>query len=1284
MTWFPIGPNFVFAPYQTNFERLSRRNEIGRQGLVSSITIDPTNANQLYITVRPSTGGASAFQSPDGGESWTAISDALQQGDPTVSPTVIAVNPSNPATIYLVTDDGRCFTSSARGAAGSWSAAVTLGGTVTTLLIDPNTAATLATTVLYAAGTDGVWQSTNGASSFTQVLTGDVQGFIGDFTTAGTPRLYAGVTQTGLMFTSLPTGTWTNLNTLGIGLPAWTPPTAALPAGNFNRILLGRCPNNGRLYALLAQQLAGSGDFPNEAIAGLYTSAAPQMAWTSIALSLPPEPQYGFYDCSFTVAPNSPGDGSNDILYFGNIGLSRSTNSGQTWAAANPDFHADHHSFAFFPATYNGGAVPDMLFGCDGGIARSDRYADPTFNFGQVFTYFDALGTYSDTGSPENRNHGLQSPACLGYAADRTMPALSYIGCQDTGLSGGAASLGWRGIEDADGNQVAASLGPNGMSVWDSLGEYSGWPTFRVNHWTDQGGYTSPSSAVAMAAAGGSLVTAISNMTVGLDGLCLCGLAAQNQVTSLTGPVAAGTQVAAVGSTSAFGKGALLVIDTGSAQETVVASAVTATSFTATFAKAHNIGASVVLQRQVVGRIDHNGQATQISQDFGQAGVNWVAASPIDANQLYCVSGNSGDQQVFHTGSGASANASTVWSAMPAGSSVTGYDISTMTVDQAGTVYLLMLSAVATGSARSAATPLFRVDSGSWTPIACTGLPSGNYYYGRLIADPSTAGTLYATNGPSVFQITVSGTTATWTSVSSGLPGGAVSDLWATSVKDLRGTGGTHTLLRAAVPTRGVWEQALPDPTSSAPLLYVRDNVADLGWIDTAVEGVQDPYSATGQIWHYQCADVKVDAQQPASGGNPAFFQTDPEYATLPISQVAFDALNDNSQNLPSGDSAMVHVQVHNRSTAAASDVQVWAIYCNAAAGVPALSTGSFNFWSQFKSNGTIAPALPAGSPWTSIGAPVSLQPVDAFNAQVASWNWTAPTLGPGDSGHYCVMAFVHSQSSPLSLNVSGGDAATIASLQVGQKNLHIGPPLPAMPGPGMARREPGSIVRIAAGERPFTEVVDFWNSTTATREASLVFDLRALHKNIRPTLYFTKLDTAFPMLHAVSGYTKVVGRQKERLDLLQELFRFLHRVEECVEDALLAFFGLGHESEPDGAHVDLPPDFLPVGWIGKHSSVVEVKGVRIPPGQRVRALLNLESAGSLPPGATYRIDVQQVVAGSLVGGSTYVVPVAGTAKAPSSFEPSDDQIISDAGRFMQPWLMNAWQARQKQQGRQL
>jgi hypothetical protein len=1154
MSWFPVGPNFVFAPADTGFKRLSRRNEGGRQGKVSAITVDPTDASHVYIVVSPATGGAAAFHSADGGASWEAVSDALQQADPTVLSTAIAVNPVNPAIIYLATDDGRCFTSTSRGAAGSWSAAAALGGAVTRLLVDPNTAAAPATTVLYAAGSDGVWQSTDGGASFKQVVqAGNVQGFVGDFTTSGQPLLYAAVANTGVLFSDAPStpSSWVNLNTLGIGLPGGT--------SSFDGILIDRCPANGRLYAVFADP--SGGNWPDtEQLVGLYTSTAPQTAWTSIPLdSSHPNPQQGLYNFGFAVASNSDGDGANDILFFTGWKLFRSVDSGQTWTRLTDsgNFHDDYHVIAFAPATFNGGAVPNTFIGCDGGIARSDRFADPTFDFGQTFTDYDSEEDYSDTGGCENLNHGLQSSACLVYAAVRTSPALSYIGCQDTGLAGGAASLGWRNLQNDDVFQVGASPGPNGVSVWDDMDG-------QVYLFADQGGYeNSPSTAVTMATAGGSPVSPTSNFTVGLDGLALAGLS--------------------------------------------------------------------VGQLQVVGRLDHAGGATQISQDFGSTPPVFVAASPVDPDQLYCVTS---DGQLWHTASGSSASASTVWTAMPAGFS--GYTISAISVDQADIVFVLMRTPVTVGGGEIT-TPLFRADAGSWAPITCTGLPAPGSSYGRIVADPHQAGTLYATYGGSVFQVAVSGNNAAWTSVSAGLPGGAIADLWAASVTDVRTGTNPITLLRAAVPTRGVWELAIPDPSSAEPLLYVRDNVADLGWIDTAPDPGPDPYSSGGQIWHYQCADIKVDALKPASGANPAFFQTDPENP-LPISQVAFDVVRDNSQNLPSGDPAMVHVQVHNRSTGTATGVNVWAIACNASAGVPPLSTATFDFWSQFHSNGAIIPALPSGSPWTSVGTPVTIQPVDAYTPQVASWNWTAPTLGPGDVGHYCIMAFVHSADSPLSLSVSGGDAATVASVQVGQKNLHIGPPLPASPGPhGSGRGAPGG--------RPFTESVDFWNPTTAMRQATLVFDLRRLHPNILATLFFTKLDTTLPMPQAVTGYTKIVADPLQHAGhfghLLEAALRAADRVEDRAEDAVRRFFGLGHEHDPDDMPTDLPPGFEPVGWIGQRSSVIEVRGVRIPPGERVRALLHLQTAGPLPPGAIYRAEVQQAVSGQLAGGSTFVVPVA-------------------------------------------
>ena len=95
MAWFPIGPDFVFAPRNEDFRRLSRRNEIGRQGLVAAIAIDPSDPDVIYTAERPTSGGSSAFRTNDGGLSWTPIADSLQQLDPAVDPNCFAVNPDH-------------------------------------------------------------------------------------------------------------------------------------------------------------------------------------------------------------------------------------------------------------------------------------------------------------------------------------------------------------------------------------------------------------------------------------------------------------------------------------------------------------------------------------------------------------------------------------------------------------------------------------------------------------------------------------------------------------------------------------------------------------------------------------------------------------------------------------------------------------------------------------------------------------------------------------------------------------------------------------------------------------------------------------------------------------------------------------------------------------------------------------------------------------------------------------------------------------------------------------
>src|SRR5262249_10119151 len=190
--------------------------------------------------------------------------------------------------------------------------------------------------------------------------------------------------------------------------------------------------------------------------------------------------------------------------------------------------------------------------------------------------------------------------------------------------------------------------------------------------------------------------------------------------------------------------------------------------------------------------------------------------------------------------------------------------------------------------------------------------------------------------------------------------------------------------LRAAVIGRGVWETDVTmGATTPAVGIFLRRHWLDHGWLATLRDGLPDPYKLAHHVWHYQCADVKLEAPQPAPPGL-AFSQTDPEAsgveysgATTPaskITNVQFDQLRDDSQLVPPGAAVRLHVQVQNRSDTPVDGIRVWTLYAPAAAGAAALdsttSGGSFPFWSQFQADGQIVPPLPATSRGKAVRPP--------------------------------------------------------------------------------------------------------------------------------------------------------------------------------------------------------------------------------------------------------------------------------------------------------------------------
>lgn len=1126
MTWFPIGPDFIYTPRSTaSPRRLSRRNQYARQCQIWGITVDPNNTNVIY-TIDQDTykglpmprGGSGAFRTEDGGGSWTPISDTLQQANFALNPTCIAVHPVNGNYIYLGTDTGGIFTSSNKGDA--WGSSVSPSTNVKQIIVDPRNATNPATTVLYAGTPSGVFVSTDGGASWgpTPVLTGVVSSMAFSLPTTGTPACYVGIMGQGVFYSTNPATTaWAPV--AGPGLPA---------AGTFDHAWVDYCrANPSRAYAYFASYSVGT--------VSLCTTGNGNTAWKKInSAGIPTSSGV------FAVAPNSPGDGNGDILFLGHLYLSRSTDAGQTWVVGADAYHVDQRSVGFAPVNAPSGTIPLMLIGNDGGLIGSTRYADPTYSYGIAPTDFSDGNTYTSSGVAQNLNHGKMTAALHAYHADPSASAIGYIVCDDTGLAAHTSALGWRGLGNADGDQVVCTPGSNGVKIWANLG--FPFATFLL---TDTG--VPGDIAWTPCKLGTNSIASSSNHVLTIDKKCVTGI-----------------------------------------------------------------------QAGAVVRIDQSGVATQISQLFAPP-VKAIGASTVDATRFCCATQ---DDRVFVT-SGVIPGPATVWTEATTGKPSGA--IASVAIDVGGSIYVLMI-AVPSGST----TPLYKVSGGTWTAQACSGLPG--LPYGRLVPDPVTAGTLYAVAGGRVYRLVLSGSTFSWTEVGPGLPGPHVDDLWIGQIA------AGKVLLRAAVGGRGMWETDVTAGATDPPTRpYVRDHLFDQGWLTPSPDGLVNPFRPNDgiSVFHYQSADIKVDARQP---GSPAYFQTDPE-GTLPLSHVLFDLLTDNSENLPGSDAAMVHVQVHNRSATALNNVSVWVIYASAAAGVPGLNKSpsmgnAFAFWSQFTAAGTIVPNLPTDSPWTSVGPPVTLSGIDAAHPRVASWTWTVPPFITGDPGHYCMVAFVHSAQNPINESTNFSvDAITPTNPQIGQKNLHVVAPLM------MARS-----LRVS-------EYIEFHNPDAERRVADLVFDLRPLPPQLKVWLRLSELRTEAPLEESLTGIETVhrpgladhvkaalLAGVEQGEEFLEWLERSLHRFERA----------LGGDDERGGGddrpcHKPHPGlRFTAPTYRAKPASLVSVRGVHLPPHGASAALLVIENHGELPEGSEYRFQVHQVVKERVVGGSTYVIRIAG------------------------------------------
>ena len=454
-TWQPLGPG-----------------NIG--GRTRAIAIDPGNPNIIYAGT--ATGGV--WKTLDGGQTWAALTDFL----PVLSVSSLVMDPTNSQTLYLGTGEftvGDGIFKTTNGGQ-TWTQ---LSGTansnfnfVYSIAVHPKQP-----THVYAATAAGVFASADGGGTWRQTFPSNT----GTYTTCLSLALRSDQA-TDIVFASC--GMFVN-NTLTYAIyrntdAAGSGPWAIVKSDPMmSATALAIAPTAPATIYAVSVTTDPTGPFRG-ALLGVFrsTQGGDPGTWTTQADTTDPSSvnanilsyptcQYtpsdhhgqGSYNLNIAVDPTNA-----NVVFAQGIDLFRSDDGGLTWGWADGggghSSHTDQHAFAFHPG-YDGQTNQTLFAGNDGGIFRTDQARGAVSTGSQAFCYVSSTGQYgtSQVGWTSLNNgyastqfyHGTVLPGGQGY----------FGGTQDNGTPLGTDLLGtnkWASIYGGDGGQVASdSLDPN-------------------------------------------------------------------------------------------------------------------------------------------------------------------------------------------------------------------------------------------------------------------------------------------------------------------------------------------------------------------------------------------------------------------------------------------------------------------------------------------------------------------------------------------------------------------------------------------------------------------------------------------------------------------------------------------------------------------------------------------------------------------------------------------------------------------------------------------------------
>jgi photosystem II stability/assembly factor-like uncharacterized protein len=425
--WVPIGPRpIVDGAYSY-------------AGRITALATVPGSPNVVYAGAAQ--GGV--WKTTDGGINWTPLTDSQDS----LAIGAIAVDPSNTNVVYAgtgeanqscdsyygigllkTTDGGTTWTNLGASTFQNTSIAkIVVHPTVPTTLWVANGSGTAGFSCYGRFGTFGVWKSTDGGASWTQVLgsaqTGDNQAVHDLLRSPTDPNiLYAAVDAIGIWKTTDGGTTWAKLG-------------GGLPTVDVGRMDIGIHPQLPSVLYAIAERITTGAQL------GTYRSADAGVTWSTLPI---PSGSCHYYDFQDVCTYSGSGGGqcwydltlevqSGSSVWVAGTGIFKTTNGGTSWIDSCPQsVHVDQHAMAF-------GSDSRVWIGNDGGVWASSTGGTTWVNKNgnlQITQFYPgaaldpsnyevALGGAQDNGTPRRTGTGAWDLTTFGDGAACVIDASS-------------------------------------------------------------------------------------------------------------------------------------------------------------------------------------------------------------------------------------------------------------------------------------------------------------------------------------------------------------------------------------------------------------------------------------------------------------------------------------------------------------------------------------------------------------------------------------------------------------------------------------------------------------------------------------------------------------------------------------------------------------------------------------------------------------------------------------------------------------------------------------------